>query len=208
MKLLLVDRNIGMCDAWKKHFIDLPSVEIIHSQFEEIKEFDCIVSPANSFGLMDGGIDLAIINFFGVQLMQRVQQKIIKEYLGEQPVGTSMIVETKHEKHPYLAHTPTMRVPMDIRNTDYPYLAMWAMLRTVYHHNASQSEPKINSVLCSGLGTATGRVPFVQAARQMSLAYKNYLRVPNYIDWNYASGRQNDIRFGGLDGFNFPADWD
>lgn len=29
---------------------------------------DCVVSPANSFGLMDGGYDLAITEYFGEQL--------------------------------------------------------------------------------------------------------------------------------------------
>ena len=47
---------------------------------------------------MDGGVDLAITNFFGVDLMKRVQERILRDYLGEQPVGTSMIVETGDRK--------------------------------------------------------------------------------------------------------------
>ena len=45
-----------------------------------------MVSAANSFGLMDGGVDLAITNFFGVDLMDRVQAHILRDYLGEQPI--------------------------------------------------------------------------------------------------------------------------
>src|SRR5438067_7389940 len=33
--------------------------------FERLPEFDCMVSAANSFGLMDGGVDAAIVRFFG-----------------------------------------------------------------------------------------------------------------------------------------------
>jgi O-acetyl-ADP-ribose deacetylase (regulator of RNase III) len=67
-------------------------VEIVNGVFESLLEFDCLVSPANSFGLMDGGTDAAIVRFFGEELMERVQKRILAEYLGEQPVGTSMLV--------------------------------------------------------------------------------------------------------------------
>jgi O-acetyl-ADP-ribose deacetylase (regulator of RNase III) len=43
---------------------------------------------------MDGGIDFAISQFFGWGLENNVQRRILDEYSGEQPVGTSMIVET------------------------------------------------------------------------------------------------------------------
>ncbi|EJB4474161.1 hypothetical protein MT082_003968, partial [Salmonella enterica] len=38
---------------------------------------------AETFGLMDGGVDAAITAYFGSQLQERVQQNIIREYLGE-----------------------------------------------------------------------------------------------------------------------------
>ncbi len=205
MKLKLVDFNKGLCDAFEEYFADLPNIEIIHDSFQNIDEFDCMVSPANSFGIMDGGVDLAISRYFGWQLMERVQKRILSEFLGEQPVGTSIIVETKHEEHPFLAHTPTMRVPMDITHTDNVYLAMWAMLVAVHNHNQT-GEQKINCVVCPGLGTGTGRVPYREAARQMSLAYKNYLNPPLHIDWRDVTDRQVKIRMGGYDGFIFPMD--
>jgi O-acetyl-ADP-ribose deacetylase (regulator of RNase III) len=195
-KLILVDVNPEVTAGFKKHFSELPNIELVHGYFETLPEFDCMVSPANSFGLMDGGVDAAIIRFFGIELMHRVQKRIIDEYRGEQPVGTSMIVETGAKKHPFLAHTPTMRVPLDIRNTDNVYLAMWAMLRAVDDHNKT-SEQKINSVACTGLGTAVGRVPGDEGARQMALAYKNFLNPPTFINWGYASKRQSDVIFGG-----------
>src|SRR5215470_6688903 len=112
LKLILVDPNPHLCSAFEQYFEGLPNVEVANGYFEELPEFDCMVSPANSFGLMDGGVDAAITRFFGVPLMQRVQARIVEEFLGEQPVGTSIIVETGHPKHPFLAHSPTMRVPM------------------------------------------------------------------------------------------------
>ncbi|ECE9311446.1 phage tail protein, partial [Salmonella enterica subsp. enterica serovar Napoli] len=35
-----------------------------------------MVSTANSFGLMDGGVDAAITAYFGPQLQERVQRNI------------------------------------------------------------------------------------------------------------------------------------
>ncbi len=110
MKLILVAPDPALAEAFQQHFADFPQVEVVNNYFEWLPEFDCLVSPANSFGMMDGGIDAAITRFFGLDLERRVQQTILADYLGEQPVGTSFVIPTGHPKHPFLAHTPTMRV--------------------------------------------------------------------------------------------------
>lgn len=96
MKIILVDPNAALCDAFKEYFAELPYIEVVKGYFENLPAYDCMVSPANSFGIMDGGVDAAITAYFGRQLMERVQQKIVEKFMGEQPVGTSMIVETGH----------------------------------------------------------------------------------------------------------------
>ena len=202
-RLILVDPIPDLCRAWEKRFEGLPRVSIECRRFEELPEFDCMVSAANSFGLMDGGVDLAITRFFGEELPRAVQRRILEEYLGEQPVGTSMIVETGHETHPYLAHTPTMRAPMKIARTDNVYLAMWAMLISVRRHNQA-TRGSIGVVACPGLGTKTGQVPYEEAAHQMALAYRNYLDPPRRLDWDVADQRQRDVHFGGDHGFDIP----
>lgn len=203
LKLVLVDPQQALCDAFRERFKSLPNVEIVAGKFEQLPVYDCMVSAANSFGLMDGGVDAAITRFFGYELQERVQNRILDEYLGEQPVGTSLIIETHHPDHPFIAHTPTMRVPMEIAHTDHVYLAMWAMLLAVRRHNL-KSEKQISVVACPGLGTATGLVPYRQAARQMALAYEHFLNPPSYLDWRFAGERQERIRYGGDMGFHFP----
>lgn len=205
IKLILIDPKPALCTAWRKHFDGLPNVEVIAGYFQELPEFDCMVSAANSFGLMDGGVDLAIIRFFGNRLQVTVQNRILSEYLGEQPVGTSMIVKTGNPQYPYIAHTPTMRVPMEIAHTDNVYKAMWAMLLAVRNHNLDD-ERKIKTIACPGLGTATGRVPYPEAARQMAVAYRYFLYPPQQIDWRVAEGRQSDVRFGGDMGCHIPPE--
>ncbi|NET55536.1 MAG: phage tail protein [Symploca sp. SIO2E6] len=192
MKLILVAPNSQLFAAFQQHFSYLPNIEIVNDYFEWLPEFDCLVSPANSFGMMDGGMDAAIIRFFGHSLMTKVQQYILKEFLGEQPVGTSFIVETGHPKHPFLAHTPTMRVPMSIAGTDIPYVAMWAMLLAVRRYNQS-ADRTIESIVCPGFGTGIGKVPYPEAARQMALAYDNFLHPPKFLNCIVAAERQLQI---------------
>jgi O-acetyl-ADP-ribose deacetylase (regulator of RNase III) len=193
LHLILVDPKPALCRAFQKAFHDLPNVEVVQGYFERLPAFDCMVSAANSFGLMDGGVDAAIINFFGDQLMTRVQQRILTEYLGEQPIGTSLIVETQHPKHPFIAHTPTMRVPISIAETENAYIAMWAMLLAVRQHNQTDATP-IRVIACPGLGTATGRMLFDEAARQMALAYTNFLNPPAKITWDFAGDRHFHVQ--------------
>jgi O-acetyl-ADP-ribose deacetylase (regulator of RNase III) len=191
-KLILVAPNSDLFAAFQTHFSRFPDVEIVSDRFEWLPEFDCLVSPANSFGMMDGGMDAAITRFFGVELERRVQQRILVDYLGEQPIGTSFIIATGHPKHPFLAHTPTMRVPMVIRGTDISYVAMWAMLLAVRQFNQTSDQP-IRTVVCPGLGTGIGQIPPAEAARQMAVAYDYFLYPPTMINTFVAASRQLQI---------------
>ncbi|MBF9220698.1 macro domain-containing protein [Hymenobacter ruricola] len=190
-KLILVDPNQALCEAWQSAFQMHDEVKIVNNVFESVKEYDCMVSAANSFGLMDGGVDLAITKYFGNGLQSRVQAHIMANYNGEQPVGSSFIIGTSHAAHPYLAHTPTMRVPMSINGTDNVYLAMKAMLQAVKSFNAQTA--RIQIVLCPGLGTATGRVAPEAAAAQMALAYEYYKKPPQEITWESAAKISREV---------------
>ncbi len=191
-QLILTAPNPALFAAFYERFSQFADVVIIGERFEWISAFDCLVSPANSFGMMDGGMDAAITQFFGLSLERRVQARILTDYLGEQPVGTSVIIETAHPKHPFLAHTPTMRVPMSIEGTDVPYVAMWAMLLAIRQHNQTHQR-QIESVVCPGLGTGIGRVPYSEAARQMAVAYDHFLYPPQMINTFVAAARQFQI---------------
>ena len=202
LTLILVDPNRALCEAFRERFAGLPSVEIVNGRFETLPAFDCMVSAANSFGLMDGGVDAAIINFFGPDLMARVQARILHDFLGEQPVGTSMLVETGHAKHPYIAHTPTMRVPMSIARIDWQWEPCCALSIIIINcTNALSAAWPVRA-----WGTATGQVPAHEAARQMALAYHHYLNPPNYLNWRIANERQHRIVYGGDMGLELPPD--
>lgn len=153
---------------------------------------DAIVSPANSFGFMDGGIDMVYSQHFGWQMQHRLQALINVDYDGELLVGQAAIIKTlspddSHVKFKdpelnegklikYLISAPTMRVPMDVIHSVNAYLAFRAVIRAVKKHNQTVQnvEDRITSVLCPGLGTAVGRMPVKRCAFQMRQAYEIY----------------------------------
>jgi len=180
-----------------------PSIEIFLGNFQDIPEYDCIATAGNSFGLMDAGMDLAVLKFFGSALQERIQQKILQDYLGEQSVGTAFLVPTGNAKHPWVAHAPTMRGPMNICGTDNVYLATWATLLAVRQHNLSSAGP-ITTLVCPAFGTGSGGVMALEAGVQMRLAWEHYLSPPKHINPTMAQHRQERIHYGGKWGFENP----
>ncbi|HHA2248649.1 TPA: macro domain-containing protein [Enterobacter ludwigii] len=194
IKLILSAPVPAMAEAFKRVFTDIEGVTVVSAPFETIPEFDCMVSAANSFGLMDGGVDAAITAFFGMQLQARVQQHILREYHGEQPVGTAFVIESGDSRHPYLVHAPTMRIPKIISGTDTVYQATWAALLAIHHHNRSAGNDKqIRSVVFPAMGAGCGQVPPDSVAKQMKLAWLNFINPANAIDWNHASRREAQV---------------
>jgi O-acetyl-ADP-ribose deacetylase (regulator of RNase III) len=152
---------------------------------------------------MDAGMDLAVVRYFGQHVMESIQNQILAEFLGEQPVGTCLIVSTGHALHPFVAHAPTMRIPMNIQGTDHVYLALWATLTAIHRHNRHESR-KIESIACPGLGTGTGGMDHIEAALQLCLAYEHYLKPPKFINPSVAQERHEKIYYGGRWGFLHP----
>ncbi len=165
MKIVLADINHDVLRAWQCFCGDLPDVTIYPGSILDLR-VDAVVSPANSFGFMDGGIDLVYLNRFGIGIQQRVQDRIKKEWHGEMPVGLAFVLATKDEMIDYLIVTPTMRVPMRLpENTINPYLATKAVF-----HLVQKPECPIESIAFPGMGTGVGGVDPRRFARQMRAA--------------------------------------
>jgi O-acetyl-ADP-ribose deacetylase (regulator of RNase III) len=166
----LRDINTGVVKAWQETFADIPEVLVTRGDIFEHEGADAIVSPANSFGYMDGGIDLLYCKYFGWEIETQLRTLLSVQHYGELPVGQAVVLATGHENFPFLVSAPTMRVPMRISETVNVYLAFRAALIAVHAHNSSAAAP-IRSLLVPGLGTGIGEVPPHRAARQMRLAY-------------------------------------
>jgi O-acetyl-ADP-ribose deacetylase (regulator of RNase III) len=157
-------------DAWRQHFANCPDVAVSAGDiFAE--PADAVVSPANSFGFMDGGIDLAYSLRFGWHVQDRLQALLHAEHDGELPVGQAVIIETGDAHFPLLISAPTMRVPMDVSNTANAFLAFRAVIRAARTYNRAARRP-IATILSPGLGTAVGRMHPQACARQMYHAYR------------------------------------
>ncbi len=167
--LHLRDLDPALVSAWQSAFADAPEVEVSGGEIFDATA-DAVVSPANSFGYMDGGIDLVYTRFFGPGLEQRLQAVLADDHDGELPVGQAVIVPTGHAQIRQLVSAPTMRVPAPVSRTVNVYLAFRAALIAVRNHNRTGAEP-IASLLVPGLGTGVGEMPPARAARQMRYAY-------------------------------------
>ena len=173
LQILLRDKNINLANAWSKEFKGYQNVKISCGDIFALSA-DAIISPANSFGFMDGGIDLIYSVHFGWGLQNVLQNKIRSCFNGELPVGLATIVETNNDKIKYLVSCPTMRVPEDVSNTVNAYLAFRAGLIEVINFNKDNNE-KITSILCPGLGTLSGMLPETICAKQMKYAYDSII---------------------------------
>src|SRR5262249_55587908 len=133
---------------------------------------DALVSPANSFGIMDGGLDLAIRDQLGFAVERKAQEVIDEKYHGELPVGSAEVVETGDARWRYLIVAPTVRVPEPIPFTINAYLAFRAALLAARNYNRGLGRREIDSLVCCGLGTGVGQVGASKCATQMRAAYQ------------------------------------
>ena len=173
MKIFLRDTNRKIVDSWESVFYNsgcyYDNIDVSCGDIFDLTA-DAIISPANSFGFMDGGIDLAYSKYFGRDLQQRLQEHIRDMFYGEIPVGSAAIITTNNEKIKYLISAVTMRVPEDVSNTVNAYLAFRASLIEIDKFNRT-NDKKILSVLSPGLGTLTGNISPKNCAIQMKYAY-------------------------------------
>lgn len=165
VEYILMDTNPKLIDAWRECF-DGTSVQIREGDITRVI-VDALVSPANSFGFMDGSLDYAISERLGWGLEKQLQLQIKALPEGELLVGSALILETGDPHIPFLVSAPTMRIPtnFNIDTSINAYLAMKAILI----HTGRNS--RINSVAIPGLCTGVGRMQPVICARQMRYAY-------------------------------------
>jgi len=195
-KFILADINQGMVDAYKEEFKDYSNFEFHCGDVFE-KSADILISPSNSFGFLNGGIDGAYTKKMGWKLQDDLQAKIKKDFDGELLVGQSTVIETNFEQFPLLLAAPTMRVPMYLQGSPNVYLAARAIFLRIKKyddcviHGANGIEyllPDVGeigekrykpqdvslTILIPGLGTGTGFVTFTQCASRMRMAYEDF----------------------------------
>ncbi len=197
MKIYLVDINLELTEAWEKVFDGVEEVEVKTQSIFELSA-DAIVSPANSFGFMNGGIDFAISKNLGWYIEKKLQKKLREEYFGELLVGQVTWVETENKQFPYLISAPTMRTPMTILRSPNVYLATKAILTLIKFgkfEDGTFLKDRIKSVAIPGLGTGVGQVPAMVCARQMRIAWEDVMNEKYTTEKGWEELRSNYAYF-------------
>ena len=162
MKIFLCAVDTRLARAWRQA---LPQefgpavVQVVEGDILSLP-VDAVVSPANSFGFMDGGLDALYTRFFGPQLQERLQRMIRAQADGELLVGQALPVKTGHARIPWCISAPTMRVPRRLESAEAAYLATRAAVRCALAAGVA-------SMAIPGMGTGTGGLPPESAARAM-----------------------------------------
>lgn len=143
---------------------------------------DIIVSAANSFGFMDGGLDKKYIQFFGEDLEKRVKEKIQSRYLGECLVGQCFSVKAPPNKlFNQVLVAPTMRTPGRLPS-DSPnvYLAMKAIVDYTNHLCGNEI-----TVSLPALGCGIGGYDSLLAAENICLAIERFSNKGEWYPTNF-----------------------
>jgi O-acetyl-ADP-ribose deacetylase (regulator of RNase III) len=198
MELILVARDNRLAEAWQHEFEGVAGISVHHGSIFDVA-CDAVVSPANSFGFMDGGIDALYMDRFGDDIQMKLRRLILDHHHGELLIGNAELVETGHPDQPYLIAAPTMRVPMVLDETTInPYLATRAVLLLVKkgviaagRHTGQRVASHVKTIAFPGMGTGIGRVSPAICARQMRAAVRDVMfdqyRMPT--SWAEASER-------------------
>lgn len=170
-----------MAIAWQQYCGDIADVTLHHGSILDLK-VDAVVSPANSYGFMDGGNDLVYSHHFGWHVQDRLQQLIREKHHGELLVGAAEVVDTDDTDIPFLIAAPTMRVPMVLTDSVHPYLAARAVFLLIKHgrfssgHLAGEAiSDGIKSIAFPGMGTGVGRVGPNTCAHQVRAAIEHFV---------------------------------
>ncbi len=175
LKIYIVSSDNVATNYLRDEFKDVDNVEVYHYDIrrfyqEREKEIDCLVSPANAFGMMAGGYDAALSDILGWDFQLKVQDYIKKHFYGEQPVASSFIIDTDIPKLK-LIHTPTMQYPSVIKDEMMVYYCTRSTLICALEND-------VRCIVLPVFGGACGRVEPNVSARLMK---KAYLQIRNRI---------------------------
>ena len=185
MKIVLVGPH-ALAAAWRRSF-ENSDVAIMDGDIIEAAVGGALVSPANSFGWMDGGLDQKISDAYrdhNVDITALAQAAIRERAGGELPVGQALVLPTPQGPYTHLVVAPTMRTPRPVRRSLNAYLAFRAVLLAADAWDRERPENPIETLFCPGLCTGIGRMPAGRAARQMRAAWdavRNREHIPSLI---------------------------
>ncbi len=135
-------------------------IEVLKGSILEV-DADAIVNPANSRGLMGGGVAGVIKRFGGEEIEKEATEK------APIPIGSAVLTTAGKLKFKGIIHSPTMEEPAMATTEEKVRKAVRAALEL--------AEKECFKVIAfPGMGTGVGRLPKDVAARAMMEEIKNF----------------------------------
>lgn len=189
---MFLDKYLSLDDLIEVSVIDLDSfvVSAYANAFSSHKNFKfkvdhifangpgTLVSPANSYGIMDGGIDKDYLEYFGIPISLRIEDYIENFHAGKLEIGDSQIVPTRDEIYPYIVFAPTIERPGELASSESVYSASKAIFQDILIHNyrlndvSSSNLASIKTILMPGLGTGFGNLDARSSAFAVKQGYE------------------------------------
>jgi O-acetyl-ADP-ribose deacetylase (regulator of RNase III) len=163
-----------LADAWTAAAEKLAGRVRVHRGSVLDVVAQAVVSPANSYGWMRGGIDAVYARAFpGVE--QSVRSAVLAFHGGELPIGEAVVVPTGEAEPAWLISAPTMREPGERLPADtvHPYLAARAVFLQWRDGRLDHGPVRefVDTIAMPGLGTGVGGVEPATCARQVAAAW-------------------------------------
>jgi O-acetyl-ADP-ribose deacetylase (regulator of RNase III) len=185
VQVTLIDRAGSLADAARRLGWHEATV-LAHTDVADVPRArgTAFVSPANSLGFMDGGVDLVLSRamFPGVEGRVRAAfrangavTRLGRPYL---PIGDAVVVDAG-PVGVHLVSAPTMWLPGNVSGTSNAYHALFAALRAVERFNRSNgsgsgSGNRITHLVVPGMCTGYGGMSADQAISQMMHAHRDH----------------------------------
>ena len=132
-----------------------------------------LVSPANTYGIMDGGLDQEFLNFFGYELQTQVLNYLDNMHEGKLDIGKSQIIPTNHNKYKHIIITPTIEKPGFRSSPKNIYDATKSIINeTTKFNKGAPVSFKIKNLVIPGLGTGFGDMIPQESANAFVQGYK------------------------------------
>ena len=176
-RIVLVDLNPLMIEAWKKEFEGDDRVEVVHGSIID-SGADVWVSPTNGKGRLSGGVDAVIKATLGAAVETALQKTIAASpHNGTLRIGRAVFVRNpKKGGAKGVVFTPTMVGESDnvsrTQNTALAGAAAFQAINMLGDGGVIDAE----SVALPGLGAGTGRVPVGTCAKLTRVYVKLFER--------------------------------
>lgn len=179
MEVKIVDINkdrIGLLQPFLNHEIKCKVGNILNEKN--------MATAGNSFGFMDGGVDLVFSNKY-IGLESKVKENISNRPMKELLVGESISLNLYDGK--VFIYAPTMRVPMILKESVNVYLSMKAILLKAIGLGLDEISIPI-------LGSGVGKMYIQTIAKQINQAYEDIIHCYNYPSgWWESSTRHQKL---------------